>query len=110
TLNVKTIKTVPARLSGDDVPEVLEVRGEVFLSGQAFERLNASLQEAGKPAFANPRNAAAGSLRQKDPRITASRVLGAIVHGIGRIQGSGEIAGATAGPDAAGHLEGAPDT
>jgi DNA ligase (NAD+) len=110
TLNVKTIKAIPARLTGDDVPEVLEVRGEVFLSGQAFERLNESLQEAGKPAFANPRNAAAGSLRQKDPRITASRALGAIVHGIGRIEGSGEIAGATAGPDAEGHLEGAPDT
>jgi DNA ligase (NAD+) len=110
TLNVKTIGSVPDRLAGDDVPELLEVRGEVFLSGAAFERLNESLQEAGKPAFANPRNAAAGSLRQKDPRITASRALDAIVHGIGRIEGSGGIAGATAGPDAAGHLEGAPDT
>jgi DNA ligase (NAD+) len=110
TLNVKTIKSVPDRLAGDDVPEVLEVRGEVFLSEAAFERLNESLQEAGKPAFANPRNAAAGSLRQKDPRVTASRALGAIVHGIGRVEGSGEIAGATAGPDAEGHLEGAPDT
>ena len=88
TLNVKTIKTVPDRLAGDDVPEVLEVRGEVFLSEAAFGRLNESLQEAGKPAFANPRNAAAGSLRQKDPRITASRALGAIVHGIGRVVGS----------------------
>jgi DNA ligase (NAD+) len=110
TLNVKTIKSVPDRLTGDDVPELLEVRGEVFLSEAAFDRLNESLQEAGKPAFANPRNAAAGSLRQKDPRITASRALGAIVHGIGRVEGSGEITGATAGPDAAGHLEGAPDT
>jgi DNA ligase (NAD+) len=110
TLNVKTIRSIPDRLTGDDVPEVLEVRGEVFLSEAAFERLNESLQEAGKPAFANPRNAAAGSLRQKDPRVTASRALGAIVHGIGRVVGSGEIAGATAGPDAEGHLEGAPDT
>src|SRR5580693_4691368 len=110
TLNVKTIKSVPGRLTGEDVPDVLEVRGEVFLSEDAFGRLNESLQEAGKPAFANPRNAAAGSLRQKDPRVTASRALGAIVHGIGRIVGSGEIAGATAGPDAEGHLEGAPDT
>ena len=110
TLNVKTIKSIPDRLTGDDVPEVLEVRGEVFLSEAAFERLNESLQEAGKPAFANPRNAAAGSLRQKDPRVTASRALGAIVHGIGRVVGSGEIAGVTAGPDAEGHLEGAPDS
>jgi DNA ligase (NAD+) len=110
TPNVKTIKTIPARLAGDDVPEVLEVRGEVFLSEAAFDRLNESLQETGKPAFANPRNAAAGSLRQKDPRVTASRALGAIVHGIGRVEGSGEIAGATAGPAAEGHLEGAPDT
>jgi DNA ligase (NAD+) len=110
TLNVKTIKSIPDRLAGDDVPEVLEVRGEVFLSEAAFGRLNESLQEAGKAAFANPRNAAAGSLRQKDPRVTASRALGAIVHGIGRVEGSGEIAGATAGPDAEGHLEGAPDS
>src|ERR1700761_5446582 len=114
TLNVKTIKTIPARLAGDDVPEVLEVRGEVFLSEAAFNRLNASLQEAGKPAFANPRNAAAGSLRQKDPRVTASRALGAIVHGIGRVVGTtageGGISGEAAGPSEEGHLEGAPDT
>ena len=110
TPNVKTIKSIPGRLAGDDVPELLEVRGEVFLPEAAFDRLNESLQEAGKPAFANPRNAAAGSLRQKDPRVTASRALDAIVHGIGRIEASGEIAGATAGPDAEGHLEGAPDT
>ncbi len=88
TLNVRTIKSVPDRLAGDQHPEVLEVRGEVFLSEAAFGRLNESLQEAGKPAFANPRNAAAGSLRQKDPRITASRELGAIVHGIGRVVGT----------------------
>jgi DNA ligase (NAD+) len=115
TLNVKTIKSVPDRLIGDDVPELLEVRGEVFLSEASFDRLNESLQEAGKPAFANPRNAAAGSLRQKDPRVTASRSLGAIVHGIGRVTGaadagSGGIRGSAAGPSEAGHLEGAPDT
>lgn len=114
TLNVKTIRSVPDRLTGDDVPEVLEVRGEVFFSGEAFERLNESLQEAGKPAFANPRNAAAGSLRQKDPRVTASRALGAIVHGIGRVVGAaadgGAITGSAAGPGEEGHLEGAPDT
>ena len=112
TLNVRTIKSVPDRLTGDGVPEVLEVRGEVFLPEAAFVRLNESLQEAGKPAFANPRNAGAGSLRQKDPRVSASRGLGAIVHGIGRVVGSGdgEISGAAAGPSEAGHLEGAPDT
>jgi DNA ligase (NAD+) len=115
TLNVKTIKPVPGRLTGDDVPELLEVRGEVFLSEAAFERLNESLLEAGKPAFANPRNAAAGSLRQKDPRVTASRELGAIVHGIGRVVGKstgagGAIVGSAAGPSEEGHLEGAPDT
>ena len=114
TLNVKTIKSVPDRLAGDDVPELLEVRGEVFLSAASFDRLNESLQEAGKPAFANPRNAAAGSLRQKDPRVTASRALGAIVHGIGRVVGAadadGAIVGSAAGPSDEGHLEGAPDT
>ena len=117
TLNVKTIKSVPARLTGDDVPALLEVRGEVFFPESAFTRLNTELQEAGKPAFANPRNAAAGSLRQKDPRVTASRALDAIVHGIGRIEGGAEaggdgggISGSAAGPSAAGELEGAPDT
>ncbi len=112
TLNVRTIGSVPSRLAGDDVPEVLEVRGEVFLPAAAFERLNESLQEAGKPAFANPRNAAAGSLRQKDPRVTASRALDAIVHGIGRVVGSdeGDISGAAPGPSEGGHLTGAPDS
>src|ERR1700728_710895 len=113
TLNVKTIKSVPDRLAGDDVPALLEVRGEVFLSAASFDRLNESLQEAGKPAFANPRNAAAGSLRQKDPRVTASRALGAIVHGIGRVMGSAADAGGpdgAGGPSEEGDLEGAPDT
>src|ERR1700722_16166031 len=114
TLNVKTIKSVPDRPVGDDVPALLEVRGEVFLSAESFDRLNESLQEAGKAAFANPRNAAAGSLRQKDPRVTASRALGAIVHGIGRVVGAadadGAIVGSAAGPSDEGHLEGAPDT
>src|SRR3984957_12909852 len=110
TLNVKTIKSVPDRLVGDDVPALLEVRGEVFLSAESFDRLNESLQEAGKAAFANPRNAAAGSLRQKDPRVTASRALGAIVHGIGRVVGTapdadGAITGSAAGPSEEGHLE-----
>jgi DNA ligase (NAD+) len=83
TPNIRTISSIPARLAGDGWPGVLEVRGEVFMPVQAFEKLNESLLDAGKPAFANPRNSAAGSLRQKDPRITASRALDAIVHGIG---------------------------
>ncbi len=65
----------------------------MFLPVVAFEKLNESLLDAGKPAFANPRNSAAGSLRQKDPRVTASRPLDAIIHGIGRVEGSGGPAG-----------------
>src|ERR1700733_10434826 len=75
TPNVKTIAAVPNRLAGGGWPDILEVRGEVFLPVTAFEELNQRLTEAGKPPFANPRNSAAGSLRQKDPRITASRTL-----------------------------------
>ncbi len=85
TLNVRTIDSVPAQLSGTDHPAVLEVRGEVFFPVAAFEELNASLVAAGKDPFANPRNSAAGSLRQKDPRITASRKLDMIAHGVGAI-------------------------
>ncbi len=87
TPNIRTIGSIPARLSGSGFPAVLEVRGEVFLPVSAFEELNARLTEAGKPAFANPRNSAAGSLRQKDPRVTASRPLDVIVHGVGRVGG-----------------------
>ena len=90
TPNVKTIDSVPHRLTGTEefpVPALLEVRGEVFLPGEAFERLNESMLDAGKPAFANPRNAAAGSLRQKDPRVTATRALGMVCHGIGAREG-----------------------
>ncbi|MFV0429914.1 MAG: NAD-dependent DNA ligase LigA [Arachnia sp.] len=87
TGNVVTIDGVPRRLAGQDLPAVLEVRGEVFFPAVGFEALNASLVEAGKPPFANPRNAAAGSLRQKDPRVTASRPLRMIVHGIGASEG-----------------------
>jgi DNA ligase (NAD+) len=113
TPNIRTISSIPARLTGTGHPAVLEVRGEVFMPVEAFGKLNESLLDAGKPAFANPRNSAAGSLRQKDPRITASRALDAILHGIGRVEGSaGEegISGAAAGPGEEGHLEGAPDT
>jgi DNA ligase (NAD+) len=90
TPNVRTIDSVPDRLTGTDefpVPELLEVRGEVFLPVEAFARLNESLTEAGKPPFANPRNSAAGSLRQKNPRVTASRALGMVCHGIGAREG-----------------------
>ncbi|MDO9458404.1 NAD-dependent DNA ligase LigA [Nocardioides sp.] len=90
TPNVKTIGSIPHRLTPDGdypVPDLVEVRGEVFLPGTAFERLNASMVDAGKPMFANPRNAAAGSLRQKDPRVTATRALGMVCHGIGARQG-----------------------
>ncbi|MET0524277.1 MAG: NAD-dependent DNA ligase LigA [Nocardioides sp.] len=90
TPNVKTIDSVPHRLKKSDefpVPKLVEVRGEVFLPVKAFERLNVSMTEAGKPAFANPRNAAAGSLRQKDPRVTATRALGMVCHGIGAREG-----------------------
>ncbi len=90
TPNVKTIDSVPHRLKASDefpVPDLIEVRGEVFLPVEAFERLNVAMTEAGKPVFANPRNAAAGSLRQKDPRITATRALGMVCHGIGERKG-----------------------
>ena len=83
TLNVKTIKELPHTLKGKKVPALIEVRGEVFFPLAAFAELNDSLEEAGKSLFANPRNAAAGSLRQKDPRVTASRPLSIVVHGIG---------------------------
>ncbi len=90
TNNIKTLKTLPTRLSaagGVPVPELLEVRGEVFLPLAAFEQINQALVEAGRPPFANPRNAAAGSLRQKDPRVTASRPLALTLHGLGAHRG-----------------------
>ncbi|WP_030172088.1 MULTISPECIES: NAD-dependent DNA ligase LigA [Actinomycetes] len=91
TLNAKTIDDVPHRLTPSDdypIPDLLEVRGEVFFRVADFEALNASLVEAGKAPFANPRNSAAGSLRQKNPQITARRRLGMICHGLGRIDGT----------------------
>jgi DNA ligase (NAD+) len=87
TLNVKTIKGLPHTLTGKKIPAHIEVRGEVFLPVAAFNQLNEELEEAGKPLFANPRNCAAGSLRQKDPRITASRALDVVVHGVGASEG-----------------------
>lgn len=85
--NVRAIETIPSRLVGDQVPAVVEVRGEVFMRIEDFAALNAGLVEAGKAPFANPRNSAAGSLRQKDPTVTAQRRLNFLVHGIGAFSG-----------------------
>jgi DNA ligase (NAD+) len=87
TLNVKTIKNLPHLLVGAKIPNLIEIRGEVFFPLAAFNELNDGLEELGKPLFANPRNAAAGSLRQKDPRVTAARPLSVVVHGIGARKG-----------------------
>ncbi|THA53491.1 NAD-dependent DNA ligase LigA [Streptomyces sp. A1136] len=87
TPNVRTIKEIPDRLKGDRIPRLVEIRGEVFFPMEKFEELNARLVEAGDKPFANPRNAAAGSLRQKDPKVTATRPLHMVVHGIGAREG-----------------------
>jgi len=87
TNNVRTIHGIPHQLSGNALPSRVEVRGEVYFPVEAFAELNASLVDAGKAPFANPRNAAAGSLRMKDPRVTASRPLRMLVHGIGARRG-----------------------
>jgi DNA ligase (NAD+) len=87
TPNVRTIADIPDRLRGERVPDLVEIRGEVYFPMEAFEGLNARLVEAGDKPFANPRNAAAGSLRQKDPKVTATRPLHMVVHGIGARQG-----------------------
>lgn len=88
TLNVRTIGTIPANLAGpaEDIPDFVEIRGEVFMRWDDFRRLNDEQEDAGHEPFANPRNAAAGSLRQKDPRITATRRLSFYAHGIGRLE------------------------
>ena len=87
TPNVRTLATVPDQLVGDGVPALLEVRGEVFMATGDFAELNARLVREGRAPFANPRNAAAGSLRQKDARVTATRPLRLTLHGIGRREG-----------------------
>ena len=89
TANIRTIRAIPTQLTADDVPDLVEVRGEVFLSVTEFAKVNEHLVEQGKPPFANPRNSAAGSLRQKDPRVTASRNLGFVAHGLGVVEGVG---------------------
>ena len=87
TLNLKTIRSVPLRLRGNAAPERLEVRGEVIMTKEDFARLNKEREKSGEPVFANPRNAAAGSVRQLDSGITRSRPLTLFAYGIGRIQG-----------------------
>jgi DNA ligase (NAD+) len=90
TGNVRTIEGIPHQLKASKkypVPDLVEVRGEVFFPVEAFEALNASLVEAGKPPYSNPRNSAAGSLRQKDPKMTAQRPLRMVCHGLGARQG-----------------------
>ena len=83
TANVLTIKSIPRRLEGSGWPEVVEVRGEIFFGLDDFAKLNESLLAEGKAPFANPRNSASGSLRQKDPSVTATRPLRMLVHGVG---------------------------
>lgn len=87
TLNVRTIKSVPLRLLGEGHPELLEVRGEIYMPKAGFDKLNRQAAEQGTKGFVNPRNAAAGSLRQLDPRLTASRPLMLCAYGVGEVQG-----------------------
>ena len=90
TLNIRTLEQVPDTLAGSDefpVPALVEVRGEVYFRVEDFLELNAKMVEAGKPPYANPRNTAAGSLRQKDPKVTRSRRLRLICHGLGKREG-----------------------
>ena len=86
TQNIRTIRSLPKRLKGD-APRLFEVRGEVFMTKEGFAKLNAERSEAGLPVFANPRNSAAGSLKQLDPAITARRPLGIILYGTGAVEG-----------------------
>ncbi|WP_421595164.1 NAD-dependent DNA ligase LigA [Rahnella sp. PD4] len=90
TANVRTIRAIPLRLHGDNIPARFEVRGEVFMPQPGFEAMNAEARRTGGKVFANPRNAAAGSLRQLDPRITARRPLTFFCYGVGLLEG-GEL-------------------
>lgn len=87
TENIKTIKSIPLKLHGKKIPDLLDVRGEVFMPLKGFEKMNAAALMAGEKTFANPRNAAAGSLRQLDSRITAKRPLSFYAYGIGILEG-----------------------
>ncbi|MDR1152563.1 MAG: NAD-dependent DNA ligase LigA [Bifidobacteriaceae bacterium] len=91
TPNIHTIRTVPLRLLGEDVPRVLEVRGEVYIATADFAHLNDEMAGAGLRRFANPRNAAAGSLRQKNPEVTVGRPLSMLVHGIGALEWDDDV-------------------
>jgi DNA ligase (NAD+) len=92
TANLRAIDQVPLRLLGDSAPALLEVRGEVYMSDKAFDALNRSQLERGERLFSNPRNAAAGSVRQKDPKATAARQLGIWVYQVGLVQGGPNLA------------------
>ena len=85
TANIRTLKDVPQKLKGKHVPKICEVRGEVYMTKADFLELNERQKAAGEPIFANPRNSAAGSLRQKDPAITASRPLGFFAYAWGEM-------------------------
>ena len=91
TANLRTLESIPLRLLGDDVPSILEARGEVYMPYAAFDSLNERQLEEGKAIFANPRNAAAGSVRMKDPSVTASRRLGIWVYQLGLLEGGPEF-------------------
>ncbi len=87
TQNIKTIKSIPLRIEGTDIPEEIDIRGEVYMNIDEFERLNKEREKSGEPLFANPRNAAAGSVRQLDPSITQKRKLHLACYGVGAIKG-----------------------
>ncbi len=87
TQNVRTVHTIPLRLDLDPLPDVLEVRGEIYMRRDDFERYNAKQRDAGKPTLVNPRNGAAGSIRQLDPRLAAQRPLSFFAYGLGEVQG-----------------------
>jgi len=105
TQQVLTLDDVPYRLSGDHVPALVEVRGEIYYPLAAFEAMNAERVEAGEQVFANPRNAASGALRQKDPAVTATRPLSLWIHGMGALQ----VTGDTPDPDDPDAAEDTPD-